>query len=200
MVATRMQVGVLALQGDVREHVKALSEIGAEPREIKLPNHLNGLRGLIIPGGESTTIGKLMAMYELLLPIRERIQSGRMAAWGTCAGLILMAKDVGGHKEPLIEVMDVHVRRNAFGSQVDSFETDLSISGLEDEPFPAVFIRSPVIEAVDNDVTILARLPENGRIVAVLQKNMLATAFHPELTSDRRLHQRFVEMCSCVPS
>ncbi len=192
-----LQVGILALQGDVREHVQALRDLGREARLIKRPEHLEGLHGIILPGGESTTIGKLLVLYDLLEPLRERIRSGPLAAWGTCAGMILLAKDVG-RKQPILGVMDVHVQRNAFGSQVDSFETDLPVACLGNGPFRAVFIRAPIITEAGAGVEVLARLPEGNRIVAAEESLMLATAFHPELTTDRRLHEHFLRLCSRV--
>ena len=193
-----MNVGVLALQGDVREHVEALRDLGVEPDLVKLPRDLAGLQGLIIPGGESTTIGKLMVIYDLLEPIRSRITAGTMAAWGTCAGMILLSKDAGRHDQPLIKVMDTCIERNAFGSQVDSFEAEVPIHGIDGGPFPAVFIRAPVVAAVGSNVEVLGRLPADERIVAIRQESMLATSFHPEIVQDRRLHQYFLSLCSLV--
>jgi 5'-phosphate synthase pdxT subunit len=193
-----MNVGILALQGDVREHAVALQDLGVEAKLVKLPRDLEGLQGIIIPGGESTTIGKLMVIYDLLDPIRDRIASGRLAAWGTCAGMILLSKDIGESEQPLLKVMDTCIQRNAFGSQVDSFEADVPIRGLDDGLFPAVFIRAPVVRSVGPHVTVLGRLPADGCIVAIQQDTMLATAFHPEMVDDRRLHQHFLTMCSAV--
>ena len=153
-----MKVGVLALQGDVREHVEALSDLGVAATLVKLPRDLEGVRGIIIPGGESTTIGKLMVTYDLIEPIRDRILAGTMAAWGTCAGMILLSKDTGEQCQPLLRVMDIEVQRNAFGSQVDSFEADVPIRGLEGGPFPAVFIRAPVVASVGPCVEVMGRL------------------------------------------
>ena len=193
-----MKVGVLALQGDVREHVTALRDLGVEAAQVKLPRDLEGVQGLIIPGGESTTIGKLMVIYDMVEPIRERILAGAMAAWGTCAGMILLANDIGVHEQPLLSVMDTRIRRNAFGSQVESFEADVPLRCIEGEPFPAVFIRAPVVEAVGPDVEVLGRLPSNGCMVAIQQGTVLATAFHPEIVADRRLHQYFLTLCARV--
>lgn len=193
-----MKVGVLALQGDVREHVAALSDLGLDAHQVRLPKHLEDLQGLIIPGGESTTIGKLMVIFDLLEPIRQRIQARQMAVWGTCAGMILLAKDVGQDVQPLLGVMDTRIRRNAFGSQVDSFETEVSVSCLVGDPFPAVFIRAPKVDAVGPSVKVLGSLPADGSIVAIQQDLMLATAFHPEIVSDRRLHQYFLSLCAQV--
>ena len=193
-----MNVGVLALQGDVREHVDALRELGVDAKLVKLPRDTEDLQGLIIPGGESTTIGKLMVIFDLLEPIRQRIQSGKMAAWGTCAGMILLSKDVSEHDQPLLNVMDTRIQRNFFGSQLDSFEADVPICCIDGEPFPAVFIRAPTVESVGQNVEVLARLPSDGSIVAIQQDTMFATAFHPEIVSDRRLHQYFLTLCSQV--
>lgn len=182
------------MQGDFAEHAAALRRLGVEPVEVRLPAHLEGLDGLIIPGGESTTIGKLLAEWDLFDPLRRRIAAG-FPVWGTCAGAILLAKDVRDALpgQPLLGVMDIAVRRNAFGRQVQSFETDLDVPALGRGPFPAVFIRAPVIEGVGPDVEVLARLPE-GTIVAARQGHLLATAFHPELTSDHRSHQLFLAL------
>ena len=185
-------VGVLAIQGSVIEHARALEKLGADVREVRLPEHLDGVAGLIIPGGESTTIGKLSVRFGLFEPIRERANQG-MALWGTCAGLILMAKDLGESKQPTLGLLDARVTRNAFGAQLDSFETDLKISAFAGGPFHAVFIRAPVIESVGEGVQILARL-KGGRIVAAREENLLCTAFHPELTDDMRFHQYFLDM------
>lgn len=184
-------IGVLALQGAFIEHEHALERLGVVAREVRLPSDLDGLDGLIMPGGESTTIGKLMVQYELVEPIRQAARDG-MPIWGTCAGMILLAKDIGGLQQPLIGVMDVVVERNAFGRQLDSFETLLNIPAIGPEPFPAVFIRAPLIHAVTGDAEVLATL-DDGRIVAVRQGNLIATSFHPELTHDDRLHRYFVE-------
>ncbi len=190
-----MRVGVLAVQGAFVEHEQMLRRIGVEPVEVRLPAHLEGIDGLIIPGGESTTIGRVAEKWELLEPIRDLARSG-LPVWGTCAGMILMAKEVvdGVPGQPLLGLMDVTVRRNAFGRQVDSFETDLEVSALGDPPFRAVFIRAPLIERVGEGVEVLARL-EDGTVVAVQQGNLLATAFHPELTEDVRFHRYFVGLC-----
>lgn len=190
----RRKVGVLALQGDFREHIEVLAAIrSVEPVEVRLPQHLEGLYGLIIPGGESTTIGKLMLDFGLLEPIRQ-LALGGMPLWGTCAGLIVMAREiVGGTDQPLLSLMDVRVRRNAFGRQVDSFEADLSIPPLGERPFHAVFIRAPYIESVGRGVEVLATLPD-GTVVAARQGNLLGTSFHPELTEDTRFHEYFLAM------
>lgn len=191
-----MKIGVLALQGAFVEHEKVLTQIGVEVIEIRLPEHLGGLDGLIIPGGESTTIGKVARQWGLLEPLRAFARSGR-PLWGTCAGMIFIAKDVVDSKpdQPLLALMDVTVRRNAFGRQVDSFEADLEVAALGEEPFHAVFIRAPFIERVEEGVEVLSRL-EDGTIVAVRQGNLLATAFHPELTDDDRFHRYFLSLGS----
>lgn len=183
-------VGVLALQGDVVEHLRALREAGARPVRVRRPPDLEGLEGIVIPGGESTTIGRLLELSGLLEPLQELIASGT-PAFGTCAGLILLSRDLAqARAQPLLGGLDVTTRRNAFGRQVDSFEADLDVTGL-DGPLRAVFIRAPWIERVGEDVEVLAEV--DGRPVLVAQGHVLATAFHPELTGDRRLHQVFVE-------
>jgi 5'-phosphate synthase pdxT subunit len=185
-----MKIGVLALQGAFIEHEKMLIQLGAEPVEVRLPEHIDGLDGLIIPGGESTTIGKLATDFHLMEPLR-RFAAAR-ATWGTCAGLIFLARDAGCD-QPLLGLMDVKVERNAFGRQVDSFEADLEVPVLGEPPFPAVFIRAPLIEGVGPGVEVLARLPD-GRTVAARQGHLLVTAFHPELTGDNRFHRLFLDM------
>ncbi len=186
------KVGVLALQGAFIEHAQMLARIGVRPVEVRLPEHLEGLDGLIIPGGESTTMGLLAQKRGLLQPLQDFARSGR-PLWGTCAGMILMAKEIldGVPGQPALELMDIAVRRNAFGRQVDSFEADLMIPALGESPFHAVFIRAPVIERVGAGVEVLATL-EDGTAVAVRQDNLLATAFHPELTRDERFHRYFL--------
>lgn len=186
-----MKIGVLALQGAFMEHEKILKQLGVDVVEVRLPQHLEGLDGLIIPGGESTTIGKLAVEYGLLEPLRDF--ASRKPTWGTCAGMILLAKDIGSDRQPLLGLMDICVSRNAFGRQVDSFETDLAIPAVGEAPFHAVFIRAPIVAEADAQVTVLATL-DDGRIVAVQQGHLLATAFHPELTGDSRLHRHFVHM------
>jgi len=180
------------LQGDFREHVAALTSSGVQAVEVRRPGHLDGLDGLIIPGGESTTIGKLLTEFELMGPLRQLIQAG-FPVYGTCAGMIVMAKGIGGLDQPLLGVMDVQVERNAFGRQVDSFEVELTLHGVAGGPVHAVFIRAPLVRSVDDNVQVIGRL-EDGTIVAARQGNMLATAFHPELTSDTRVHRFFVDM------
>jgi 5'-phosphate synthase pdxT subunit len=187
------RIGVLALQGAFREHIQMLRWLGVEAREVRLPKHLEGLDGLILPGGESTTMGKLAVEYGLLEPLRELAAAG-LPMWGTCAGLILLARDVG-REQPLIGALDVTVARNAFGRQVDSFEADLRVSVLEEpeRPFRAVFIRAPLVTRVGAGVEVLARLG-NGQIVAVQQGHLLGTSFHPELTDDDRFHRYFLTL------
>ncbi|MGD1995499.1 MAG: pyridoxal 5'-phosphate synthase glutaminase subunit PdxT [Anaerolineae bacterium] len=187
-----MRVGVLALQGAFIEHEKVLNQIGVESVEVRLPRHLEGLDGLIIPGGESTTIGQVAERWGLLEPIRTFARSGR-PLWGTCAGMILMAEEVvdAVRGQPLLKLMDVVVRRNAFGRQVDSFEVDLEVPALGELPYHAIFIRAPLIERVGEAGEILAQL-DDGSVVAVRQANLLATAFHPELTEDDRFHRFFL--------
>jgi 5'-phosphate synthase pdxT subunit len=190
------RVGVLALQGDFREHMRALRRLGVEATEVRLPGQLAGLDGLILPGGESTTMGKLAVEFDLLEPLRG-LAAGGLPMWGTCAGMILLARDAG-RSQPLIGALDVTVQRNAFGRQLQSFETNLSIPALADSrpPFRAVFIRAPLITRVGPEVEVLARLDgdggRTGEIVAVRQGRLLATAFHPELTDDDRFHRYFL--------
>ena len=190
-----MKIGVLALQGDFAEHIKVLKQLGVETVEVRLPQHLTGLDGLILPGGESTTIGKLCVDYGLLQPLQ---QFGREhAIWGTCAGAILLSKDAA-RSQPLLGLMDIRVARNAFGRQVDSFEADLDIEPLKQAthstaPYHAFFIRAPIIESVEGDAQVLTALPD-GRIVAAVQGRLLATSFHPELTADTRFHEYFLSL------
>jgi 5'-phosphate synthase pdxT subunit len=185
-----MKIGVLALQGDFEEHCAVLSRLGVDARQVRLPEHLEGLDGLIIPGGESTTIGKLAARFGLLDELRKR--ADKLPLWGTCAGLVFLARDVGV-EQPLLGIMDMVVERNAFGRQVDSFEADLDIRGIEGGQFHGVFIRAPEIKQVGPQVEVLCRLAD-GRIVAARQGKILATSFHPELTADYRVHKLFLEI------
>lgn len=187
-------IGVLALQGAFAEHIHMLQGLGVSAREVRLPAHLDEVDAVIIPGGESTTIGRLLRITGLDEAIRERVKAS-MPVWGTCAGMILLGRDVGdsGSKvvdQPLLGLMDIGVRRNAFGSQLESFETLLDAPAVADVPIPAVFIRAPVVESVGPDVTVLATL-DDGRPVAVRQGALLATAFHPELTGDLSFHRYF---------
>ena len=190
-----MKIGVLALQGDFLEHQQALGRLAVESYQVRTAAELAGLNGLIIPGGESTVIGKLSHDFELLEPLR--LFAKEHAVWGTCAGSIFLSKDAR-REQPLLGMMDITVARNAFGRQVDSFEVDLVIPALktktgENPPFHAIFIRAPLIESVGKDVEVISALPD-GRVVAARQGNWLATAFHPELTGDDRLHRFFLEM------
>lgn len=192
-----MKIGVLALQGDFSEHISMLKKLGVETAEVRLPEQLNGLDGLIIPGGESTTIGKLAVAYNLMEPLK---QFGKNhAVWGTCAGAIFLSKDVS-RDQPLLGLMDIKVQRNAFGRQVDSFETDLEVDEVmkatgTEHPYHAVFIRAPLIESVHGDAKVLSEL-EDGRIVAAQEGHLLATSFHPELTNDTRFHEYFISLAS----
>jgi 5'-phosphate synthase pdxT subunit len=191
-----LKIGVLALQGAFIEHIHMLQALGVETREVRLPEDLEGLDGLIIPGGESTAIGKLMTNWGLIEPVKQMAQAGK-AIWGTCAGMILLAKDIGGLQQPLIGLMDIKVKRNAFGSQLDSFESNLEIPAIGQEPFKGVFIRAPYIEKVAENVEVLSRLTEDyAVIVAARQDNLLVTAFHPELTKDQRFHQLFLTIAA----
>jgi 5'-phosphate synthase pdxT subunit len=190
-----VKIGVLALQGDFSEHITMLQSMDVENIEVRLPEQLKDIDGLIIPGGESTTIGKLAVAYELIEPLRE---FGRQKAiWGTCAGAIFVSKDVH-RQQPLLGLMNITVERNAFGRQVDSFEVDLDIPVLEQfdpeqRPFPAVFIRAPLIKSIAGECQVLSTLPD-GRIVAAQEGHLLATVFHPELTLDDRFHKFFVQL------
>jgi pyridoxal 5'-phosphate synthase pdxT subunit len=188
-------VGVLALQGDVAEHLRALTGAGARAVPVRRPEELDGVAGLVIPGGESTTIWKLAVIFDLMEPLRKRLASG-MPAFGSCAGMILLAdrvEDAIAGQETLGGI-DMTVRRNAFGRQVDSFESDIALRGVPGPPFRAVFIRAPWVEETGDGVEIIGTEPRTGRIVAVRQGPALATAFHPELTPDLRLHSLFVDM------
>ena len=186
------RVGVLALQGDVREHADALRDVGAEPVEVRLPRDLVGLDALILPGGESTTMRRLIDLYGLREPI-VALARGGAPVYGTCAGMILLADRIGVGDEPVLRLLDITVERNAYGRQLDSFEADLSIPSLGDEPLHGVFIRAPVVSQVGPDVEVLAR-DDDGRPIAVRQGRVMATAFHPELTGDRRLHRLLLEL------
>lgn len=186
-----MKIGVLALQGDFREHVQMLRGIGVETVEVRLPEDLANCDGLVIPGGESTTIGKLLVRFNLLEPLRERAKAG-FPIYGTCAGAIVLANRVTGRgvDQPIVGVLDASIQRNAFGRQVDSFEAAVPMSVLGDRPYHAVFIRAPLIQEVGPSVSVLGRLAD-GTIVAAQQGNLLVTSFHPELTDDGRVHRYF---------
>jgi 5'-phosphate synthase pdxT subunit len=199
----RPRIGVLALQGDFEAHLRMLAELGADGRAVRLPEHLAELDGIIIPGGESTTIGKLMVVYGLHEILQKKIQEG-IPTWGTCAGLILLAKETDNSLagQPLLASMDIRVRRNAFGSQRESFETDLSVPALGEAPFHAFFIRGPSIEWVGPGVEVLAAL-DDGTIVAVREGILLGTAFHPEVAQtngqrDPRFHSYFLRIVESV--
>jgi pyridoxal 5'-phosphate synthase pdxT subunit len=188
------QIGVLALQGAFAEHVAALRAVGAEPVEIRLPAQLDDVEGLVIPGGESTTMRKLITRWGLRQPIMDLAASGR-PIFGTCAGMIVLSKEIVGGEEPVLPLLDVTVERNAFGRQLDSFETELDVPLLGDRPVQAVFIRAPIIGSVGPDVDVMASLPD-GRIVAVRQRNVIATSFHPELAGETRFHRLVATMAA----
>ncbi|QSO50860.1 pyridoxal 5'-phosphate synthase glutaminase subunit PdxT [Alicyclobacillus curvatus] len=186
-----MKIGVLALQGAFREHRTLFERLGAQTTLVKLPEHLEGLNGLVIPGGESTTMGKLLREYELLEPIQALGQEG-FPLLGTCAGMIVLAKHIVGAPEPHLALMDITVNRNSFGRQRESFETDLNIPAIGADAFPAVFIRAPHVEEVGEGVDVLARYED--RVVAAREGNLVALSFHPELTDDDRLHKYFLDI------
>ncbi|WP_405177188.1 pyridoxal 5'-phosphate synthase glutaminase subunit PdxT [Nocardia sp. NBC_01377] len=201
---SRPTVGVLALQGDVREHMAALTHCGADPVLVRRESELAAVDGLVLPGGESTTISKLLTVFELLEPLRARLRNG-MPAFGSCAGMILLASEVLDTRPDAehLSGVDMTVRRNAFGRQVDSFETDLDFAGLDDGPMRAVFIRAPWVERAGPGVDVLATVPSGpcaGRIVAVREGNVLATSFHPEVTGDLRVHGMFVDIVRAARS
>jgi 5'-phosphate synthase pdxT subunit len=191
-VKSSMKIGVLALQGAVREHCQSLRACGVEPVEVKYREQLEQVRGLIIPGGESTTVGKLLVLRKMLGPLAVLGQTG-FPIFGTCTGLILLAKEIVGSAQPRLGLMSITVERNAFGRQIASFESDLAIPALGTPEFHAVFIRAPYISRVDAEVQVLATLEE--KILLARQENLLAAAFHPELTVDLRLHRYFLEIC-----
>jgi len=193
-----MKIGVLALQGAFIEHISVVQQLGAEVTPVRLPGQLKGLDALIIPGGESTTILKLMQSSHLLQPVRDLAQAG-LPILGTCAAMVCLAKKVSNYDIETLAVMDLVIRRNAFGRQVDSFETKLIIPVLGDKPFPAVFIRAPLVEIADAQVQVIASLP-GGAVVAARQGKLLVTSFHPELTSDIRLHSYFLRIVASADS
>jgi 5'-phosphate synthase pdxT subunit len=195
MTQQQPAIGVLALQGDVAEHLRALGAAGARASTVRRPGELEAVDGLVIPGGESTTIWKLAEIFELAEPLRKRVAGG-LPAFGSCAGMIMLAARLTGaaSMQETLGAIDVTVQRNAFGRQVDSFESDLDISGVPGPPYRAVFIRAPWVTQTGPDVEVLATDPVTGRIVAVRQGPVLATAFHPELTGDGRIHELFVNM------
>ena len=195
-------IGVLALQGDVREHAAALADCDVQVRPVRRVEELDGLHGIVLPGGESTTMSRLLESFELLAPLRARIDGG-LPAYGSCAGMIMLATKVldGRPDQHQLGGIDMIVRRNAFGRQVDSFEEDLDFTGIDGGPLHAVFIRAPWVESVSPEVEVLATVPDTpnagsaaGRIVAVRQQSVLATAFHPELTGDGRVHRLFTQI------
>lgn len=188
------RIGVLAVQGDFREHIDTLRSIGVDGVDVRLPADLDGVGGLILPGGESTTMRRLIERWGLAQPIRQLADSGA-PLYGTCAGMIVLAREIADGEEPILPLLDVTVRRNAFGRQLDSFESDLSVPVLGDQPVHGVFIRAPVIERTGPGVDVLARL-EDGRVVAVRERNVIATAFHPELAGETRFHRLLTTMAA----
>ncbi|OGO05292.1 MAG: glutamine amidotransferase subunit PdxT [Chloroflexi bacterium RBG_13_54_9] len=192
-----MKIGVLALQGAFIEHIGILQKLGAEASAVRLPHELDGLDGLIIPGGESTTILRLMQSFDLFQPLKELAEAG-FPMWGTCAGMICLAKKTASnHDLETLGAMDIVVKRNAFGRQVDSFEADLALPALGDGPFHAVFIRAPLIEEVGSGVEVLGKLP-NGTVVAARQGKLVVSSFHPELTNDLRFHRYFSQIVASL--
>ena len=189
-----MKIGVLALQGDFAEHIRMLDAIGVESVEVRLPAHLDGLSGLCLPGGESTTMRRLIDRWALRAPLLEFAATGA-PLFGTCAGMIVLSKEIADGDEPVLPLLDVTVRRNAFGRQLDSFEGEVTVPIVGDQPVHAVFIRAPVIERVGPGVDVLARL-DDGRIVAVRERNIIATAFHPELAGETRFHRLIATMAA----
>jgi 5'-phosphate synthase pdxT subunit len=189
-----MKIGVLAVQGDFAEHAAMLTTIGVQPVEVRLPRDLDGVSGLILPGGESTTMRRLIDRWGLRQPIIDLAATGA-PLFGTCAGMIVLSKTISDGDEPVLPLLDVTVQRNAFGRQLDSFEAEVSVPVLGDQPIHGVFIRAPVIEAVGPDVDVLARL-DDGRIVAVRERNIVATAFHPELAGEPRFHRLVATMAA----
>ena len=194
----KLRIGVLALQGDFEAHLKMLAELGVEAKAIRLPRQIEDLDGIIIPGGESTTIGKLMVLYGFDKVLQQKVREG-FPIWGTCAGLILLARETDNALagQPLLASMHIRVRRNAFGSQRESFETDLSVPVLGEAPFHAFFIRGPAVEEVGPGVETLATL-DDGTIVAVREGTLLGTAFHPEVSGDPRFHHYFLRIVQSV--
>lgn len=189
-----MRIGVLAVQGAFAEHIAILREIGVEAVPVRLPADLNGLAGLILPGGESTAIRKLIDTWGLRQPILDLAQSGA-PLFGTCAGMILLSDEIIDGDAPVFPLLDITVKRNAFGRQLDSFESDLSVPVLGDRPVHAIFIRAPIVERVGEGVDVLAQL-DDGRVVAVRQRNVIATAFHPELAGETRFHRLVATMAA----
>jgi len=190
-----LTIGVLSLQGDVEEHIDALLAIKVDGRGVKTPEDLADVDGLIIPGGESTTVGEMIGRFGLTKPLEKRVTAG-MPVWGTCMGMIVLAKKVQGSIQPTLGLLSIEVKRNAFGRQIESAEVPLDITGVEGKPFPGVFIRAPWIENAWDDARVLARLDGHG--VMVRQKRILGTSFHPELTDDHRVHRYFAEMVAAA--
>ena len=188
----KLKIGVLSLQGGVIEHINHINKLGHEGVEIKKLEDIKDLKGIILPGGESTTIGKLLMERKMLIPLREKIISG-LPVWGTCAGMILLAKYIEGTSDEYLKVMDIKVKRNAYGSQINSFKKNVVINEISSEPLPLVFIRGPLITEVFGDVKIICTVDD--KIVAAKQNNMFATAFHPELTDNLEMHKYFINMC-----
>ena len=195
MAKEDITIGVLSLQGDVEEHIDALLAIKVEGRGVKTPEDLAEVDGLIIPGGESTTVGEMVGRFGLTKPLEKRVSAG-MPVWGTCMGMIVLAKKVQGSLQPTLGLLSIEVKRNAFGRQIESAEVPLDITGIEGKPFPGIFIRAPWIESAWDDARILARLDGHG--VMVRQKRILGTSFHPELTEDHRVHRYFSEMVAAA--
>ena len=189
-----MKIGVLALQGAFREHLQTLDSIGVEGVPVRLPRDLEGVSGLILPGGESTTMRRLIDRWELRQPLLDLAERGA-PLFGTCAGMIVLAREIGGGEEPILPLLDITVERNAFGRQLDSFESQLSVPVLGDRPVHGVFIRAPIVERTGPNVDVLATL-DDGRIVAVRERNLIATAFHPELAGETRFHRLMAAMAS----
>lgn len=186
-----MKIGVLAVQGDFAEHIASLRKLGIEPQEVRLPHQMEDIDGLIIPGGESTTLSRLMSIYELRKPVAKLCLDGK-CLWGTCAGMIMMAREITEEDPEPLGLMDIGVQRNSFGRQIDSFEQDLDVDAFEGGPYHGIFIRAPGVIRVGDGVEVLAALPD-GQPVAVRQGKLLASSFHPELTNDTRFHQLFLD-------
>ena len=186
----KMKIGVLALQGGFQEHIHHINELGYDGVLVKTVEDLKNIKALIIPGGESTTMGKLLKVTGLLSPLKEMIKNG-LPVWGTCAGMILLAKNIDGETVTHLGVMDISVRRNAYGTQLDSFSTQIKLDEVDSNPLDLVFIRAPYVSEVKNSVNVLAKV--NNNIVAVRENNMLATSFHPELTSNTSFHKYFLK-------
>ena len=189
-----MKIGVLAIQGDFTEHIAILSRLGISGREVRLPDQITDLDGLIIPGGESTTLSRLMSIYNLREPVSQLAHQNK-ALWGTCAGMIMMAHEITEEDPIPLQLMEIGVQRNAFGRQIDSFEQDLDIPAFDSPQFHAIFIRAPIVVRVGESVKVISALPD-GRPVAVRQGNRMATSFHPELTNDTRFHQYFLDLAA----